>query len=707
MCPYPCTIMKNLPSLLIFLALSTTFKHGSASSFFQFILKCCDFSAAQPEITNLQEIYDEVDVNRRLLMALEEVDSDNFASLLQVLPPLETLVSDSKQRLTISIEQRDMLICAYLKNMKYQENTLSYEPSQEILEVLASNRQFDIVKESIHNNIISKQSAGLYFINNETYFLNALNGGIISVLQVTETCILGHSLLHLIVERCNPALVIKVISNLSRKERDDVKLISSFPDGNTLLHSAIISGNLETVKCFSGNFVELRSKSNNFDQSPLKFALIHDSSAQIIKTLLNFGCFISNDDANNYDSSLTPEFVQVCDKDFPKLLNWNNVKNVDAVLEAKESMNIFVFIQSYNVFITEYDSCQMLGSKNTSSYSLLSSRSRSLSRSRSRSEPALLNIISSANMDLESDGIVKVSDIIGDFAFENLSSESKQILFSNLSKIREDRLDFSGTNQVYFINLIVEHSEPKVLAHFVRTHIDFYFCVRVLFGSCNNEDYTNLIPFLNELQFTGNTAFCTGLLPIHYAARIGNLNLIEFLMKHYSADLNSETICECNNIVHYLLRLPYNSKIIEFICSKCSHLVLTENYFYMTPFDEILLKSDCFALVSVLVKRFNKQLNEESFTPDPQLNDHLLSVLAAWPKVTDGDSSNKQFEDIYTELKSNKMRRLLLTHINRKIIKHLISITTKRSPHPSTISLNLSPTSPHGTSELFLTPRKK
>lgn len=144
---------------------------------------------------------------------------------------------------------------------------------------------------------MSQRRVLIYFLNHRKHFIKAIQAEILEVLDVTIPILAGKGILHELAEAGEEFICFTIINRLTNSQLEFIKSkhFTSI-DGNSILHSAILSGNHEFIGFMSNHFQILCSHQNNFGYSPFKLTLVNGLDLQSIKVLLENNCVANSEE---------------------------------------------------------------------------------------------------------------------------------------------------------------------------------------------------------------------------------------------------------------------------------------------------------------------------------------------------------------------------------------------------------------------------
>ena len=628
-------------------------------------------------------------------LALSVKNHSRISILFNVLSPLNELLTENNEfHKELSNEEQVEILEIYFKNLypgKYEE--ISGKAVDVIMTVLHREKAFDLLEFALAKKIIAERSVLIYYLKHRKDFLESIKMGIMKFLDITTPILVGKGILHVLAESGDEFLLQEIHKRLSPALQEKMKFDHfTSVEGNSILHSAVLSKNPKIIRAIACHFNRLCGQRNKFGMSPLKLALVNGNDFESIKALLDYGCVADGEDILKEELNIN---FYALDESFglEKLSKWSPttivsfMRNID---EAKRSIKINPSLSNY-YFMGLINSYRELGinlDRLSDSFLIgspsLRSRSSSMAISRSQSSelvmkksPSVWTILSNSDFnenEVENEGQVPVLKIL-----ENMKSfiicsdeELKKRVLKNLTRVPS--LDFTGVTLTHFIQVLVQYADPSVLAFFVENNIDYYSCIRSMFKQFQN-DFEKLVPFLNAIGFDVNDHFVDGTFPIHVAVQSGNLELLKFLIKEFKADLHQKTVYEGHNVLHYGLGDNINREMIDFILKSVPDLLKVENNFGISPIQLNLSRTDKFEIFSKLLNM--KLDHEDVFVYFQEVNEIFNEILENWPTKPEYENDSKdKFYFMFHTCGSEKIARLLLSFVSKKLLKHFISEKT-------------------------------
>lgn len=646
--------------------------------------------------------------------ALGVKDRFGVSILLNALSPLDELVIENEEfikRLT-GEEQVDML-GIYFKNMypgKWEP--IGGKALDAIMTILHREKAFDLMKLALDKRILLEREVLIYFLKHRKEFLEAIKSGILEHVDIMTPVLVGKGILHVLIESGEEVLCEKILNNLTADREEKIKYDHFTKiEGNSILHSAVISNNLKLIGRVTRDFNRLCGHQNKFGMSPLKLALANGNTFESIKVLLEHGCFADGEiilkeefivDFDNFEENLGlkkfEKFALKSNLDLEKI--FTDARNLSNLNPLKSCYYFMGLLTSCREHISSFDrifSSDLIGSPRLN-------RNRSLSNETFKRSPSLWSILSNENFN-ENDFIMEtafpVYKIVEGLNFNFCSDEVKSRVLKNLSKI--ETLDFSGVVLTRFIKILVEFSEPSVFAHFLNRDIEFYFCIRSLFKQFK-EDYNKIIPFLNVIGFKADEPFVDGFYPIHLAVQTDNFTLMNFLINNYNIDLRIKTIYEGNNILHYGLSDRTSLEMKNYLLRVVPDLLLSDNNFNVTPLQVSLMKTENYDNVNRILEVYQKTFHRYEFDYSMEVQEIYQEILSNWPKSPGTDNHAKtKFGMMFETAGSDEVARLLLNFLSKKLLRHFVdekgtsikkylrNLDNRHDKSPSTVAIDYSP----------------
>ena len=221
-------------------------------------------------------------------------DHPYVGQLLNVLPTLHELVLDCDEfENDLIISEKVEILKIYFDNLILNSSSFIIEANtfHAIMSILCQDMAFDLMAVGIEKKLMSQRKVLIYFLNNRTDFIKAIQANILEVLDVTIPILAGKGILHELAEAGEEYICFTIINRLNNSQLEFIssKHFTSI-DGNSILHSAILSGNHGLIGFMSNHFQMLCSHQNKFGYSPFKLALVNGLDLQSIKVLLENNC---------------------------------------------------------------------------------------------------------------------------------------------------------------------------------------------------------------------------------------------------------------------------------------------------------------------------------------------------------------------------------------------------------------------------------
>ena len=272
-----------------------------------------------------------------------------------------------------------------------------------------------------------------------------------------------------------------------------------------------------------------------------------------------------------------------------------------------------------------------------------------------------------------------MADVIENIRFNFFSNHVKGRILKNLTKLNVE-FDYSSSNLKNFIGLILKYSEPSVLAHFVSNDIDYYLCVKIIFDQNRNENYENLLPFLDAIGFHVKHRFRDGTYPVHLAVQSDNLNLLKFLLSKCNANILVRTSYENNNVLHYGLDDRISGEMSNYLLESVPELLIVENNFRVTPIQMALMNTNYFDRVQKIVLTWQDVYKKFNFncTYSEEIYKRFNELMQLWYDNPRNENSFKdKFAIIFETCGSESIARLLLSFVSKKLFKRAINVKDK------------------------------
>lgn len=703
------------------LIISLCFIHGiSASVFMRFIDKILGFGPSEMDVLHGFNGIKSVP-EFQCQVALKFKHHPNAWVIANALNPLDEIISNEKLNFR-KLNEREKIdyIQFYAdnivkRNIKYE---LQGEPLDRLLYILCHGDAYHVIIVALRKGIFSQHGTLLFFLKRVEFFKKAVDANILSSLDTTVSLVAGKTLLHYLAEISEYSdLLISILrkSPLYVERKIKEELFTS-GEGYSLMHSAVISDSPELIEYVAREFNCLCGHINVFGMSPLKLAIVTGASLPSINALLKYGCIADG------EIILKKRLVQPTKRSslrsfkpidsLKKMLKWSSfesssikelTENLQTVGLCRRIVNykFFGLLASYQSFIREMD-FQLFRHITSTGLQILNSSLKSYFKFES-SESSILAKLASSYFDPDSHeiGSVQLNLVLRAFQSNIYSEDLKKQVLRNLTKVKLEVLDCS---LVDFMRILIRYSDADVFAFFVKHYIDYHFCIRFLFSSNYNPE--QLKPFFDAISFGPRISFPDGSFPIHLAVIMDNLSMIQYLKAHYSADLNTLTKFEKNNVLHYGLNDKISFATREYLIQQVPALIIKNNIFGVAPYSLAIKRSESFDVVRRIISCANvqyKHINREQQELGSETIDLLDEVLYLWPNSNVCDVSFKGvFESVFNSCYTDELARLLLDFSVRKLIDY--SIEKGKSFVKLQSNIDSAP-SPHGVDQYRHSPK--
>lgn len=621
--------------------------------------------------------------------ALSVKDRSTAPILLNVLPSLSELVTENEEFISeLSSEEQFELLKFYIYNMSAAK-PIDGKALCAVLTIIFQEYAYDLLNLALEKGLFCTKDLFIFFLKHMEMFAEAVKAGALTYLDITEPIIAGRSILHVLAEKGYTNLCKEIIDRLPNSLDEKVKYEHvTDVEGNSVLHCAVLSNNPEMISLMARHFNRLCGNVNKFGMSPLKLSLSNGNNYESVKALLDFGCVADGEDVTNSPIEI-PKMNHYYDfhKELDKLSGWARVlverfrelfqetcKSFDgphAILDKFKFVGLVNSYRELNASLDRQLDCVLIGSPGLRRSPNSFMRFTSQNVDEVRRSTNLMELLSSETFDPAKYPMQNVflSNVIDGMNFNFCSKETKLRVLKNLTHVKS--FDYTGTTLSRFIQVLIEHSEPEVFAHFVNENIDYYFCIRSIFKLFQN--YEALIPFLDAIGFRADKPFFDGLYPIHLAAQTGNLKLLSFLVQFYGAELDTLTVYEGNNILHYGLNDRNSREVVEFLFSQVPQLLDQENNFHVTPMQLVLLSTEKMETVNKLITSWQNLYTDYEFDYSDDINSAFNEVMELWPSRSEADQGSKdKFYMLFKTCGSNENARLLLAFVTKKLLKYLV-----------------------------------
>ena len=623
-------------------------------------------------------------------LALNLKDHEYVSFLSGSMPSLTDLVTKNSEFLDIlsNSEQQDILSLYFRKFFDGKE--IHGQALTAIISVLCRNQRFHELNFALEMGILNHRETILFFLNYQNTFMEVLKAEILNHLDITQSLLAGRSALHILAETGRVALLQEIIAHLPTKIFEKIERTHFTKiEGNSILHSAVLSNEPEMIREVAKNFNCLCGHLNAVELSPLKLSLVNENSFESIKVLFDHGCFVdgeklsSSDICEPYSEASYFEIrdsllkMEKCDpfqvKEFSKvfLFAYRIIDSNDSPI-VRDSF-FMGLINSYRKLITDID--RIIDDDYSSSSYVRSTSFITEPGAIKSAFTDIWSLISSHEFDPLSEGLglFRLSEILHGMHFNIASREVKKLVLNNLAKISPEFIDYSEVNLGRFINILITYGDPELLAQFVDRDIDYYFCVRTLFKQFN--EYEDLVPFLNAIMFSASKPFVDGLYPIHLAVTYNNLDLIDFLITKYEATFHISTLYHQNNVLHYGLTDKSSSDMTNYLLNELPNLIMYQNTYDVIPLEMVVLNTGNFELLDKVTRIFSfikkKAINKVYVSEE--VKQLFNETLGLWPLDCISDQHYKEsFISIFLSCGSNGLARLLLGFISKKLLKNQI-----------------------------------
>lgn len=633
-------------------------------------------------------------------LALKMKDHIYVSFLADSMPSLKDLVTTNTEFVDVLTkrEQLDILSLFFEKFFDGQE--VQGDAVIAILTVLFREQSYENLNLALEKRIINHREVLIFFLRHQELFMDALKADILSYLDITDSIFAGKSVLNILAET-NKLVLLKEIGSHFKDE--DLKYIRTEHftkiEGNSILHSAVLSDDPEMIGLIIGDFKGLCGHTNIAGYSPLKLALINGNSYESIKVLLENECIVPDEKLT--EDPICEGYAEFIHYEMKKSLEimakWSPYQVEEFLVTFEEAyMHIDInelpilkdayfmgLMNSYQKFIANLVKI-LENDLNSSPFARTRSHSQSTESSAMKLNMSKYwDMLSSEDFDPQSIafGQVPLGSIINGPGFSLSNHQIKSLFLKNLAELNNEYIDYSDVILCRFINILITYSEPVVFAHFVDRDIDLNLCIRIMFKYFN--DYDKLIPFLNAIGFSASWAFSDGLFPIHLAVIYNRVDLVKFLIVNYEASLRVPTRFSQNNVLHYGLRDTSTREMTNYLLMSVDNLIIYQNVFNVSPLEMVMLFTEKFECINKFVPIFHEiTMSGDVNKPSKKVLEIYNEIISTWPSKTNADRVHlDSFNMLFHTITHIKLIRLLLGFISKKIINHLIkekgSLNTK------------------------------
>ena len=608
--------------------------------------------------------------------ALSVMDHEYSSMLLNALPSLNELLTENEEFIAeLTVEEQYKMLRFYIVNLLPGKTEANDGRSIEIiLSIINHIQNYNLLNLALEKKLICERELIIFFLNRTSIFAEAIKADVLVHLDITIPIVEGKGILHVLAEEGKEGLCNLIFSRLPASIEEKIKMDHfTKTEGNSILHSAILSNDPKTISTVARHFNRLCGHFNKFEMSPLKLALLNGNHLESINVLLDHGCTADGDEVIS-DSSVFPTIGKYYEftEELNKLAKWSpkTIKKFQSVL-----METFTTLRNRHYKLDEYKFFGLLSSYREFIHFLDKTIDGEVKIDfvRRRGSPdegfrksltsSLWKRLTEEPFNLDEVQNVSLSHVIDGTNFNSSADEVKTRVLKNLMAV--ESFDYSGTTLTRFIKVIVQFSDPSVLAHFVGRDIDYYFCVRALFRIF--PDYERIVPFLDAIGFRPNVPFMDGLYPIHLAVQTNNLKLVHFLINFYGVKLTELTVYEKNNILHYGLEDSIDREMIDFLLGKVPELLSQENTFLVTPLQWALLKTEKFEIVRKIVS-VSQKLYQSSGEYSHEINEIFSEIMMLWPP--EESTSKENFLSLLQTCGTEENARFLLKFVAKRLLKH-------------------------------------